>query len=225
MERQRLKLSLNRRTNPRMAGENGEGRPMVGSFSNGISGCSFRASASTSFSETKSSTSCPRSRNTSATASPGKRCPPVPPHAITAFIKLFGGTRVRASRTRRSVSLRILLRRSNPGSHSYPRRHARLHGDALRISRFQFGLPVNTQQNTDAKEAGCEIRASVTDKRERQPFVWQKRSRHSDVHRRLQRQQRNNPAAEEHAKTIFGVEGDHHSANNDDNKQEHDDQA
>src|SRR6187551_1924077 len=86
MERQRLKLSLNRRTNPRMAGEKGDGRPMVGNFSNGISGCSFRASASTSFSETKSSTSCPRSRNTSATASPGKRCPPVPPHAITAFM-------------------------------------------------------------------------------------------------------------------------------------------
>jgi len=88
MERQRLKLSLNRRTNPRIAGENGDGRPIVGSFSNGISGCSFKASASTSFSETKSSTSCPRSRNTSATASPGKRCPPVPPHAITAFMRL-----------------------------------------------------------------------------------------------------------------------------------------
>src|SRR6266513_4121419 len=88
MERQRRKLSLNRRTNPRIAGENGDGSPIVGSFSNGISGCSFKASASTSFSETKSSTSCPRSRNTSATAIPGKRCPPVPPHAITVFIRV-----------------------------------------------------------------------------------------------------------------------------------------
>ena len=44
------------------------------------------ASASMSFSETNSITSCPRFCSTSATAMPGKRCPPVPPHAITAFM-------------------------------------------------------------------------------------------------------------------------------------------
>src|SRR5689334_14787039 len=192
MERQRLKLSLKRRTNPRIAGENGDGRPIVGSFSNGISGCSFKASASTSFSETKSSTSCPRSRSTSATASPGKRCPPVPPHAITAFMTSL---MVESPRLMDCVPLRtakfhlgwIRHPQSAIRNSSYPRRHPRLHGDAFRVSRFQFGLPVNTQQNSDAEEAGREIGAPVTDERQWQPFVWQERSRHPYIYRCLQR--------------------------------------
>src|SRR5205814_9072185 len=180
MERQLLKLSLNRGTNPRIAGEKGDGSPMVGNFSNGISGCSFNASASTSFSETKSSTWCPRARNTSATASPGKRCPPVPPHAMMAFIGwlMDGETRFCACRTCRSTSLRILLRtiwdlRFEPWSSSYPWRHTRLHGNAFLISRLQLGLPVNVQQNADAKKTGGEIRSAVTDKRQRQSLVRQ----------------------------------------------------
>ena len=41
------------------------------------------ASASTLLREIKSSTLCPLLRDSSATAIPGKRCPPVPPQAIT----------------------------------------------------------------------------------------------------------------------------------------------
>src|SRR5262249_53965012 len=83
------RLSKKRRTNPKIAGENGEGRPTVGSFSNRKLSRPESASASMSFSETSNMTSWPRSRSTSATAMPGKRCPPVPPHAITAFIRVF----------------------------------------------------------------------------------------------------------------------------------------
>ena len=64
------------------------GNPTVGNFSQlGNFRRPDKARASISFSETNSITSCPRSRSTSATAMPGKRCPPVPPHAITAFIR------------------------------------------------------------------------------------------------------------------------------------------
>src|SRR6266540_2314192 len=73
---------------PRIVGENGEGSPIVGSFSNRKLRWVERASASMSFSETSNMTSWPRSRSTSATAIPGKRCPPVPPHAITVFIRV-----------------------------------------------------------------------------------------------------------------------------------------
>src|SRR5439155_21095707 len=73
---------------PRIAGENGEGNPTVGNFSNRKLVRPESASASISFSETNSMTSWPRSCSTSATAIPGKRCPPVPPHAITVFIRV-----------------------------------------------------------------------------------------------------------------------------------------
>src|SRR5919204_4742048 len=73
--------------NRKNAGENGEGSPTVGNFSTLKFVRPESATASMSFSETNSITSCPRFCSASATAMPGKRCPPVPPHAITAFIK------------------------------------------------------------------------------------------------------------------------------------------
>src|ERR1043166_5752340 len=86
IDRQSDKLSTNRRVNPKNAGENGEGKPTVGNFSTWKFVRPESAIASMSFSETNSITWCPRSCSTSATAMPGKRCPPVPPHAITAFM-------------------------------------------------------------------------------------------------------------------------------------------
>src|SRR6266581_8905712 len=86
--RQSDKLSTKRRVNPKNAGENGEGSPTVGNFSTWKFVRPESANASMSFSETNSITSCPRFCSTSATAIPGKRCPPVPPHAITAFIRV-----------------------------------------------------------------------------------------------------------------------------------------
>src|SRR5207237_4706609 len=125
MERQSERLSPNRLTNPKITGENGEGNPTVGNFSNRKFTPSERASASISFSEIKSMTSWPRSRRTSATAMPGKRCPPVPPHAITAFIK------------------RLLILVLNP------RCHPNLHGSAFLLRRFKNALPIDIQQQTD----------------------------------------------------------------------------
>ena len=62
-----------RRRKRTKAGESTDGMPIEGSFSARKSGCAFRAIVSISFSETISSTSCPRSFNVSATARPGKR--------------------------------------------------------------------------------------------------------------------------------------------------------
>src|SRR5882724_4603451 len=213
MERQRLKLSLNRRTNPRMAGEKGDGRPMVGNFSNGISGCSFRASASTSFSETKSSTSCPRSRNVSATARPGKRCPPVPPHAMTAFMDsarfsragrrgsqrrtLFFDPEMFGSSRRRGGVRYPNLNSRRDGAFLNPRGHARLRDCLFFVARFEHALPVNVQQDADAEQAGDKIRSTIADKRKGQAFVWQQRRGHADVDGSLQPQQRNDSATDE----------------------------
>src|SRR6266567_580940 len=133
MDRQRDRLSQKRRTKPRIAGENGEGNPTVGNFSNWKLARPESASASMSFSETSNMTSWPRSRSTSATAIPGKRCPPVPPHAITAFI------------------------RSDPSSDSYDLynplnsstlntwRYSNPHGHRFLVPRLKNALPINVQ--------------------------------------------------------------------------------
>src|SRR5438105_299555 len=128
MERQRERLSVNRRMNPKMAGEQIEGSPTVGNFSKRNCERLERARLSISFSETNKSTSCPRSRKTSATAMPGKRCPPVPPHAITAFISVI-----------------VDLLRLNS------RRHTHLERGAFFVSRFQNGLSINIQQQPNTK--------------------------------------------------------------------------
>src|SRR5436190_14995060 len=149
MDRQSDRLSLKRRTKPRIAGENGDGSPTVGNFSNWKAARPESASASMSFSETSSITSWPRSRSTSATAMPGKRCPPVPPHAITAFI----------------VDCSILVLN--------PRRCPNAHSRVLLVRWFKNALPINIQQQTDPEHASDQIRASVTDKGQGQSFVWQ----------------------------------------------------
>src|SRR6266513_1050305 len=144
MDRQRDRLSQKRRMKPRIAGENGEGNPTVGNFSNRKFVRPESASASISFSEINSMTSWPRSRNTSATAMPGKRWPPVPPHAITAFIR--GGCRC------------FVLN---------PRCHPNLYGRAFLMRWFKNALTIDIQQQTDPEQTSDEIRTSVTDKRQR----------------------------------------------------------
>jgi len=76
-------LALSGRTNFQV-----EKLPTVGNFSTRNSVRLESATVSISFSEINSITLCPRFCSTSATAIPGNRCPPVPPHAITAFIAL-----------------------------------------------------------------------------------------------------------------------------------------
>src|SRR6266487_3746976 len=166
---------------PRIAGENGEGNPTVGNFSNRKVVRPESASASISFSETNRMTSWPRSRRTSATAMPGKRCPPVPPHAITAFIVNF-----------RSLVL-------------HPWCYSNVHGGAFLMRWVKDALSINIQQQTDPEHTRDEIRTSVTDKGQRQAFVRQERCGHTDVHRGLESQERNDAAAEEQTETIFGV--------------------
>src|SRR5215831_771291 len=131
MVRQSDKLSINRRVKPKSAGENGDGSPTVGSFSTRNSVRLESATASISFSEINSITLCPRFCSTSATAIPGKRCPPVPPHAITAFITL------------------------QPSSN--PWRHSRLHRGAFHSRRLQNPLAINVQQNTDAEHTPGQV--------------------------------------------------------------------
>src|SRR6266404_8278082 len=161
MDRQSERLAPNRRIKPRIAGENGEGNPTVGNFSNRKRAPPESASVSISFSEINNMTSWPRSRSTSATAMPGKRCPPVPPHAITAFI----------------VDCSVVLLN--------PRRCPNAHSRVLPVRWFKNALPVNVQQQTDPEHASDQIRASVTDKGQRQSFVWQERSGHANVYRSL----------------------------------------
>src|SRR5215467_12809261 len=135
-----------------------------------------------SFSETSNMTSWPRSRSTSATAMPGKRCPPVPPHAITAFI--------------------------GSGS-SNPRRHSGVHRGAFHRRRFKNALSVNVQQQADPEHTRGQVRTSVADERQRQPLVRQKRRGYADVHGGLKSEKRDNPATKQQAETITSVQGNH----------------
>src|SRR5690349_9510586 len=114
---------------------------------------------STSFSETSNITWCPRSRSTSATAIPGKRCPPVPPHAMTAFI----------------VGRFVSFVRLNP------RRGPHWHGLPLLVARLEHGLAINAQQQPDPEQASHEIGAAIADKRQRQSLVRDKGSGYADV--------------------------------------------
>src|SRR5436305_8625697 len=152
---------------PRIAGENAEGNPTVGNFSNRKLVRPESASASISFSETNSMTSWPRARSTSATAMPGKRCPPVPPHAMTAFI------------VGRFVSSVRLNPRCDPHRHGLP----------LLVARLEHCLAINAQQQPDSEQASHEIRAAIADKRQRQSLVRDKGSGYADVHRRLPTEQ------------------------------------
>src|SRR5947209_6861037 len=131
---------------------------MLGSFSNRRSERSVRARASISFSETNSITSCPRARSASATAIPGKRCPPVPPHAMTAFMKISGSSRLNS------------------------RGDTDLEREPLFVCAFKIGLPVNVQQNTDAEETGHQVRSDVTYEWQRQSLVRQQRRRDADIY-------------------------------------------
>src|ERR1044071_8312775 len=125
MDRQSDKLSTNRQVNPKKAGENGEGSSTIGNFSTWKFVRPESATASMSFSETNSITSCPRFCSTSATAMPGKRCPPVPPHAITAFMQ---GT-----------------------TSSNPWGHFGVHCGAFHRRRLENALAINVQQQADTE--------------------------------------------------------------------------
>src|SRR6266540_2298073 len=130
---------------PRIVGENGEGSPIVGSFSNWKLRWVERASASMSFSETSNMTSWPRSRSTSATAIPGKRCPPVPPHAITVFIRVGFPLLADLSAYR--------THQSHLNSRCYPR----VHRDTFFMRWFKNALSINIQQQANPKHASDEI--------------------------------------------------------------------
>ena len=93
-----------------------------------------------------------------------------------------------------------------------------MHGRAFLMHWFKNALPINIQQQTDPEHTSDEIRASITNKRQRQPLVRQERCSHADVHGGLQSQERNNAAAEEQAEAVFGVERDHDPASNDDHE-------
>src|SRR5689334_11730998 len=109
---------------------------MVGSFSKRNCCRPDRARLSISFSETNSITSWPRSRSASATATPGNRWPPVPPHAITAFI-----------------------RKSRPPLH--PRERFNLKRSLLVTDRLENGLPINAYQQADAEQTLDQVRTAV----------------------------------------------------------------
>src|SRR4051812_22054710 len=144
MPRQTLRLSAKRPAKPNILGEKTDGNPMVGSFSNRNSSRPDMASASISFSETKSRTSCPRERRTSATASPGNKWPPVPPHAITVFIGFS------------KPQSKIENRKSKIPSHS--RRRPRADHSALFLRGLEDALTVNVQQNSHAIQARGQVR-------------------------------------------------------------------
>src|ERR1051326_3447668 len=147
MPRQSRRLSAKRPKNPKILGENGDGNPTLGSFSKQNSFRPVIARESISFSETKSMTSCPRARSTSATASPGNKCPPVPPHAITVFIG-FSNFELRISNAKnKGASHQSHSKIENRKSKicSYPRRRSRPDNRGLFLRGLEHALAVNVQ--------------------------------------------------------------------------------
>ena len=59
------------------------------------------------------------------------------------------------------------------------------------------------------KHARDQVRTTITNERQRESFVGQKRRGHADVDCGLQSYQRNNTTAEEQTKPILGVQCDH----------------
>src|SRR5436309_14234890 len=131
-----------------MRGDKTEGNPTVGSFSKRNWVRVESARLSISFSETNNSTSCPRSRKTSATAIPGNKCPPVPPHAMIAFIWYS------------PMPL-------NPWGDPH------LQSAAFLVGRFQNRLPINIEKQTDPEQTRHQVGSAVADKRQRQTLVRQ----------------------------------------------------
>src|SRR6202048_4274854 len=147
MRRQAAKPFRNFAANEKTCAENSVGRPTAGIFSMRNSVRSRTAVASICFSEINNRTSCPRLCKTSATASPGNRWPPVPPHAITTFIR------------------NELL---NSGNMSDPNHHL---GICNRL--VVFSLSVNVDQDPNTNETEKEIRTTIADERQRKALVRQ----------------------------------------------------
>src|SRR5947209_7679896 len=161
--------------NPKILGEQTDGKPIVGNFSNRNCDRVESARLSISFSETNKSTSCPRSRRTSATAIPGKRCPPVPPHAMIAFMMLpipglefpIGGATGVGGLA--NSWIRNLKAEIASDSWCYPH----LESSSFFVGGFQNCLSIDIEKQTDPEQTGRQIGTPVADKRQRQTFVWE----------------------------------------------------
>src|SRR4030095_16866191 len=116
-------------------------------------------------------------------------------------------------RLQRSCSINLSYGLSNSW------RHFGVHRGALHWRRLENPLAVNVYQHANAKHTRGQVRTSITDKRQRESLVRQKRRRHTDVDCCLQRKERNDPAAEQQSKTITSVQRNHDAANNYHNEQ------
>src|SRR5436189_2375627 len=136
-----------------------------------------------SFSEINSITSWPRSRSTSATAMPGKRWPPVPPHAITAFMSHCSDWF--------DVSDSLLN----------PWRQSGVHRGAFHLRRFKNALPINVHQQTNTEHTRHKVRTSVADERQWQPLIWKQRRGDADIDSGLKSNKRNKTATKQQTET------------------------
>src|SRR5438046_8542547 len=104
MERQRLKLSLNRRTNPRMAGEKRRRQPNGRQFfERNFRMFLQRQCIDILFRNKKQHLVSPRAQHFSHGKS-REEVPPVPPHAMMAFIMNSSPPSSRAAKTARDLS-------------------------------------------------------------------------------------------------------------------------
>src|SRR5438309_7274666 len=76
----------------------------------------------------------------------------------------------------------------------------------LFLRGFEDSLTINVEEQSDPEKTSGEIRSAVAHERQRQSFVRQERSRDADVHRGLQTEERDDPAAQEQTEAVLRVE-------------------
>ena len=100
--------------------------------------------------------------------------------------------------------------------------------DDFEFFRFFFAhrrMAGDAEQNADANEHGQEVGAAVTDKRQRQAFVWQGAGDDPDVDGRLEANQQRRAGGQEESKSLAGINSDAKAAYGDDYKGQHNGQA
>ena len=134
----------------------------------------------------------PRRRSWSATANPGKRCPPVPPQRDGDPDRLLRGRR---------HGLRLCALGKRVGCLPSPARHSESPPSVSRACRAMLSKsPTLTKHDQ-------QIRSAVADERQRQAFVRQRAGDDADVDEGLQANQKGNPRAEQQPEGVGRVHG------------------
>src|SRR6185312_4432250 len=161
-------------------------------------------------------TSWPRVTNSSATAMPGNRCPPVPPPAMMTFMRFAHEERGPTSHANPTIYSARFARschfNTTAAAGELPIALLRAPADArqprplgARTDRLRRGAR-DVEQDAHGEQIDDERRAAEADERQRQPLGRQRAEHDAEVDQRLKAEHRGDAEAEITAERIAGAQ-------------------